>query len=217
PAEILAQCGAESKLLFLCSPNNPTGNLFERRRVEALLDRFPGMVVLDEAYIDYADEAGFLALLDQFPKLIVLQTFSKARGLAGLRLGMAFAAPEIIQWLNRIKPPYNVNTQSQQIALDALQNQDRLPPIAYWQNEQKRLAKGLAKLDLVQAIYPSDANFLLVRFEDPDSIYKELVQQSIIVRNRSRLPRCEGCLRITVGTATENDQLLQMLQKLDKA
>lgn len=213
---ILKTASASSKLLFLCSPNNPTGNLVENGRLEALLNAFPGLVVVDEAYIDFAGpEASVAPLLDRYPKLVVLQTLSKAWGQAGLRLGMAFAHPRIVELLQRIKAPYNLATPSQQLALDALNAADRFAEqTRQLLNERNRLAEVLQSLPQVEQVFPSQANFLLVRFADANGTYQKLLSNGIIVRNRSRVAQLEGCLRFTVGTPEENNRLLATLQSL---
>lgn len=213
---ILKTASASSKLLFLCSPNNPTGNLVENGRLEALLNAFPGLVVVDEAYIDFAGpEASVAPLLDRYPKLVVLQTLSKAWGQAGLRLGMAFAHPRIVELLQRIKAPYNMATPSQQLALDALNAANRFAEqTLQLVNERNRLAEVLQSLPQVEQVFPSQANFLLVRFADANGTYQKLLSNGIIVRDRSRIPQLEGCLRMTVGTPEENKRLLATLQSL---
>ena len=202
-----------TKLIFICSPNNPTGNSIDRADVETLLANFSGIVVVDEAYINFSRQKTFIQELTEYANLVVLQTLSKAWGLAGLRVGMAFASEEIIEVMNKVKPPYNVNEASQQLALQALANVDL---VNLWIKEtlQQRdlLVLSLKNFDFVVDIYPSDANFILVKTTDANGIYNFLVKQGIIVRNRSKVELCEGCLRITVGTPDENNILLQTLQ-----
>ena len=204
---------ANTKLIFICSPNNPTGNSMNRDDVETLLANFNGIIVVDEAYINFSRQKTFIQELTEYANLVVLQTLSKAWGLAGLRLGMAFASEEIIEVMNKVKPPYNVNEASQQLALKALQNIDQ---VNSWIKEtlvqRDKLVLELKDHDFVLDIYPSDANFILVKTTDPKGIYNYLVQQGIIVRDRSKVDLCEGCLRITVGTPDENNTLLQTLQ-----
>lgn len=215
---ILAAQNEQTKLLFICSPNNPTGNLMQQEALEQLLAQFKGIVVVDEAYIQFAPVASNTTLLKQYPNLVVLQTLSKAWGLAGLRLGMAFAQPELIQWLTAIKPPYNVNVATQQLALEALQQVDKVQErVQQIVQEREQLQKALAQLPFVQQIYPSDANFLLVQVTAPDELYQYLIEQGIVVRNRSRVLQCEGCLRFTVGSSKENQQLLQALTTYTKS
>jgi histidinol-phosphate aminotransferase len=202
-----------TKLIFICSPNNPTGNSIDRTDVETLLANFSGIVVVDEAYINFSRQKTFIQELTEYANLVVLQTLSKAWGLAGLRVGMAFASEEIIEVMNKVKPPYNVNEASQQLALQALGN---IEQINSWIKEtliqRDNLVLGLKHFDFVVDIYPSDANFILVKTTDANGIYNYLVDKGIIVRNRSKVELCEGCLRITVGTPAENNILLETLQ-----
>ena len=202
-----------TKMIFICSPNNPTGNSMNRDDVETLLANFNGLVVVDEAYINFSRQKTFIQELTEYANLVVLQTLSKAWGLAGLRVGMAFASEEIIEVMNKVKPPYNVNEASQRLALKALQN---IEQVNSWIKEtlvqRDKLVLELKEHSFVLDIYPSDANFILVKTTDPRSIYNYLVQQGIIVRDRSKIDLCEGCLRITVGTPDENNTLLQTLQ-----
>ncbi len=201
-----------TKLIFVCSPNNPTGNSINREDVETLLANFNGIVVVDEAYINYSRQKSFIQELTEYGNLVVLQTLSKAWGLAGLRIGMAFASEEIIEVFNRVKPPYNINEASQKLALQAL---DNISQVNSWIKEtlieRDKLVLGLKNLSFVIDIYPSDANFILVKTASPKAIYQFLVEKGIIVRDRSKVELCEGCLRITVGTPTENTQLLHTL------
>jgi histidinol-phosphate aminotransferase len=202
-----------TKLIFICSPNNPTGNSINREDVETLLANFNGLVIVDEAYINFSRQKTFIQELTEYANLVVLQTLSKAWGLAGLRVGMAFASEEIIEIMNKVKPPYNVNEASQQLALEALSNIDQ---VNNWIKEtlvqRDRLVLELKLFDFVLDIYPSDANFILVKTTDANRIYDFLVDKGIIIRNRSKVELCEGCLRITVGTPDENTILLQTLQ-----
>lgn len=201
-----------TKLIFICSPNNPTGNSIHREDVETLLANFNGLVIVDEAYINFSRQRSFIQELTEYANLVVLQTLSKAWGLAGLRLGMAFASEEIIEVMNKVKPPYNINEASQQLGLQALANIDQ---VNAWIKEtlaqRDRLVLELKDFEFVLDIYPSDANFILVKTTDARGIYTFLVQRGIIVRDRSRVELCEGSLRITVGTPAENDVLLQTL------
>jgi len=201
-----------TKLIFVCSPNNPTGNSIDRADVETLLANFSGLVVVDEAYINFSRQKSFIQELTEYGNLVVLQTLSKAWGLAGLRVGMAFASEEIIEVMNKVKPPYNVNEASQQLALQALANIDQ---VNGWIKEtllqRDKLVLGLKDFDFVLDIYPSDANFILVKTTAPKAIYNFLVEKGIIVRDRSKVELCEGCLRITVGTPRENTVLLKAL------
>ncbi|HTK22244.1 MAG TPA: histidinol-phosphate transaminase [Mucilaginibacter sp.] len=202
-----------TKLIFVCSPNNPTGNSMNRDDVETLLANFNGLVVVDEAYINFSRQKTFIQELTEYANLVVLQTLSKAWGLAGLRVGMAFASEEIIEIMNKVKPPYNINDASQQLALKALENVDQ---VNGWIKEtliqRDKLVLELKDYGFVIDIYPSDANFILVKTTDPRGIYTYLVEQGIIVRDRSKVTLCEGCLRITVGTPEENNTLLQALK-----
>lgn len=206
---------ATTKILFLCSPNNPTGNLLSRDKVHEVLKRFYGIVVIDEAYIDFAHGKSFIEELVNYPHLVVLQTFSKAWGLAGLRLGMAFASQSIISILNKIKYPYNVNIKTQELALDALENAYKKD---IWVDEilrqRDQLVKKLKTLKLVDKVYPSDSNFVLVRVKDAPGTYHYLMNNKIVVRDRSRVTLCYNCLRITIGTPEENDRLITALQSL---
>lgn len=204
-----------TKLVFLCSPNNPTGNSLEHEDIEMVLNNFEGIVVLDEAYINYSRHRSFLAGLQDYPNLVVMQTFSKAWGLAALRLGMNFASTEIIEVLNRIKPPYNINQATQELALKALDHlEDVNEMIRETVKERGRLVRELIQLPVVEKVYPSDANFLLTKVKDAAAAYGFLRDRGIIVRNRSNVLLCENCLRITVGTQKENDELLEALAAL---
>lgn len=208
--------GGAAKLLFLCSPNNPSGNLLKKLDVKYLLDHFTGLVVIDEAYIDFAGDKGWLPELESYPNLVVLQTLSKAYGLAGIRLGMAFASEAIVAVLDKIKPPYNINELTQQAALKALQDIDPVnAQIAQLLDERSKLADGLRPLPVVIRVYPSKANFLLVKTTDARKVYEHCLAQGIILRDRSKIAGCEGCVRITVGTPQENERLLQVLKELN--
>ena len=202
-----------TKLIFICSPNNPTGNSINREDIETILANFKGIVVVDEAYINYARQKTFIQELTEYANLVVLQTFSKAWGLAALRLGMAFSSRKVIDVLNKIKPPYNINQATQDLAFEALKN---IAQVNDWIKEsvaeRDRLSTDLNTLDIVKKVYPSDANFILVEVTDATQIYDSLVDEGIIVRDRSKVTLCEGCLRITVGTREENDKLLSILK-----
>lgn len=203
-----------TKMIFVCSPNNPTGNSINRDDIETLLANFSGLVVIDEAYINFSRQKSFIQELTEYANLVVLQTLSKAWGLAGLRVGMAFASEEIIEVMNKVKPPYNINEASQELALKALENVDLVKQwIKEILNQRDRLVLTLKNFDFVLDIYPSDANFILVKTTAPKDIYNFLVDKGIIVRDRSKVDLCEGCLRITVGTPAENDVLLENLQQ----
>ena len=203
-----------TKMIFVCSPNNPTGNSILRADIETLLANFNGLVVVDEAYINFSRQKTFIQELTECANLVVLQTLSKAWGLAGLRLGMAFASEEIIEVMNKVKPPYNVNEATQQLVLQALQNVEQVNEwIKQTLIERDKLVLGLKDLDFVLDIYPSDANFILAKTTDAKGIYNHLVALGIIVRDRSKVELCEGCLRITVGTAEENLVLIEAVKK----
>ncbi len=205
-----------TKLIFICSPNNPTGNSFNRADVELILNNFSGIVVIDEAYINYARQRSFISELTEYPNLVVMQTLSKAWGLAGLRLGMVFASEPVIELFNKVKYPYNINTATQWLVLDALENIKWVNEnIAVTVNEREMMKDELNILPGVQAVYPSDANFLLVKINDAGKVYDHLCRAGIIVRDRSRVILCEECLRITIGTPEENAELLKELKKLN--
>jgi histidinol-phosphate aminotransferase len=203
-----------TKLIFICSPNNPTGNSINRNDVEVLLNNFEGLVVIDEAYINYAKQKTFISELIDYPNLIVLQTLSKAWGLAGLRLGMAFAAESIISYMNKVKYPYNISTAAQNLALEALDNTATVNDWIKITVEQREwLKEKLSGLTFVKNVYPSDANFLLTKMEAARKIYDYLSAKGIIVRDRSKIILCDDCLRITVGTPEENQQLINVLKE----
>lgn len=203
------------KVVFLCSPNNPSGNLLSKEKIIELITRANSIVVIDEAYIDFADDEGFLPVLDQYPNLIVLQTFSKAWGLAGLRLGMAFASEEIVSVLNKIKYPYNINILTQQVALEKLSTvKEKNKQVDTILKQRSLLTQQLQSLPIVQRVYPTDANFVLVKMKDARHIYDQLIERSIIVRDRSTVVLCADCLRITVGTPEENSKLIETLKTL---
>ena len=204
-----------TKIIWFCSPNNPSGNLLSRDAIRTVLETArQALVVVDEAYIDFAGEPSWTSELDRYPNLIVLQTFSKAWGLAALRLGMCFASEEIVRILNKIKPPYNISAPTQQLALEALQHVARKDQmVAKILAERTDLHEKLLSLPIVRRIHASDANFLLVQFDDAKAIFDYLIHQQIIVRDRSRVVLCAGCLRITVGTAQENKRLLDTLNQ----
>ncbi|MHC2990808.1 histidinol phosphate aminotransferase [Pontibacter sp. HJ8] len=210
--EVLEQVKPTTKLIFICTPNNPTGNSIERESIETILLSFEGLVVLDEAYIDFANSPSWISRLDEFPNLVVLQTFSKAWGMAGLRLGMAYASEEVISLMDKIKPPYNINQATQELALKSLQQTEQLAyMVEEIVQEREMLVQALPTLKTVEKVYPSDANFLLVKVKDANGLYNYLLEKGIVVRNRSGLPGCEGCLRISVGTTEENQQLFQAM------
>jgi len=203
-----------TKLIFICSPNNPTGNSINRNDVEIILNNFDGIVVIDEAYINYSKQKSFITELPEYPNLVVMQTLSKAWGLAGLRLGMAFASKPIIDLMNKVKYPYNINTATQLLALEALDNIDWVNEhIATTVIERERLKNELLGLSFTEAVYPSDANFLLAKMKNARKIYEQLCKKGIIVRDRSKLVLCDDCLRITIGTPEENIQIIEELSK----
>ncbi len=213
--KLLEKTDRNTKLIFLCSPNNPTGNLLSREEIKKVLDSFAGIVVVDEAYIDFASEATWLNDLEKYPNLIILQTFSKAWGLAAVRLGMAFASAEIIKLFNKVKYPYNVNILTQNFVGDELDKLElRKQWIATLLEGRNYLINELPKLTFVEKIYPTDANFILVKVEDANSLYKQLADKGVIVRNRNSVSLCAGCLRITVGTDKENEMLIKTLRTL---
>lgn len=213
--KILAAVDCNTKVIWFCSPNNPSGNDIDHSVIEKVLDSFDGIVVVDEAYIDFSDQPSFLQQLDKYPNMVVLQTFSKAWGLAGLRLGMAFASEEIIQTMNKVKYPYNVNMLTQQTALDELGKQEQ---IEQWVKEtlieRNRLMQVFQTVKGCLKVYPSNANFFLARFENATDTYNYLVDNGIIVRNRSKIALCGNSLRVTIGTPAENDQLVECLNRM---
>lgn len=208
---MLSAADSKTRLMFICSPNNPTGNSFPVEQIEDILERFGGVVVLDEAYIDFSVRPSLTSLVKRYPNLIVLQTLSKAWGMAGLRIGLAIADPAVIALMSKVKYPYNINVLAQKMALMKLDEPAKDKAVAEIVGQRFRLEKELAKCPEVKGIYSSDANYLLVRFENPDEVYERLLAGGIIVRNRSKVSGCEGCLRITVGTPVENDRLLRLL------
>jgi histidinol-phosphate aminotransferase len=215
PAQVLAACDAHTKLIWLCSPNNPSGNDLRPADVLEVVRHAPGLVVVDEAYIDFADRPSYISYLDQYPNLVVLQTFSKAWGLAALRLGMMFASEGVVRLVNKIKPPYNINEYTQAHALEGLAQVARKEQmVADILAARDHLAQALAALPLVEQVHPSDANFLLVRVQHARQVYEQLVEGKTIVRDRSKVALCDNCLRITVGTPAENRQLLAQLATL---
>jgi len=212
---ILDKTDNNTKLIFLCSPNNPTGNLLDRGETKKILNTFQGIVIVDEAYIDFASEVTWLRELNKYPNLIILQTFSKAWGLAAVRLGMAFASPEIIKLFNKVKYPYNVNILTQNFVSEELNKLElRKEWVSTLLKGRDYLKNELPKLSFVDKIYPTDANFILVKVNDANGLYKQLADKGVIVRNRNSVSLCAGCLRITVGTDQENKVLIETLQSL---
>ncbi|MEI8059758.1 MAG: histidinol-phosphate transaminase, partial [Ferruginibacter sp.] len=211
---ILNIVDSNTKLLFICSPNNPTGNNMNRADVEVLLNNFPGIVIIDEAYINYSKQKTFIQELTEYPNLIVMQTLSKAWGLAALRLGICFASLDIIDIFNKVKPPYNINEASQELALEALQNTELVNNwIKTVVHQKDILINALEQLSFVKMVYPSDANFLLLKVTNANELYTYLATNEIVVRNRSKEVLCDNCLRITIGTPQENEKLLTILKK----
>ena len=214
--EVLNAVDANTKLLFICSPNNPTGNDMNRMDIELLLNNFPGIVLIDEAYINFSRQKTFIQELTEYENLIVMQTLSKAWGLAALRLGLGFASEKIIDLFNRVKPPYNVNLSSQQLGIKALANIKEVNANIINTIQQRNWVHDqLQQFNFVQIIYTSDANFILVKVDDADKLYQYLLLNRIIVRNRSREPRCNNCIRITIGTKQENEKLINTLKSYE--
>ena len=213
--KLLEAVDANTKLIFFCSPNNPSGNNIDRKVIDKVLDSFDGIVIVDEAYIDFAGVPSYLQQLESRPNLIVLQTFSKAWGMAGIRLGMAFAQPEIIGIMNKVKYPYNINQLTQQRAMEEVMQYDRVKSwVSTILSERTRLMKEFETLPCTVRVYPSDANFFLVRVKDALATYNYLVDQGIIVRNRSKIALCGNSLRVTIGTVAENNSLLDALRNM---
>ena len=201
------------KLIFVCSPNNPTGNSMNYSDVEYIIANFKGIVIIDEAYIDFSDKPSFINMVDRYPNLVVMQTFSKAFGLAAARVGMAFANPLIINYFNKVKPPYNISTINQNAVLDRLKKVEKYKSQTLKiKKEKERLSLKLTRMKIAEKVWPSDANFILVKVKNAGYIYNMLVKQSIVVRNRSSV--IENCLRITVGTASENNELVKVLNTI---
>jgi histidinol-phosphate aminotransferase len=201
------------RIMFICSPNNPTGNAFKSVDIEYILSEFGGIVVIDEAYIDFSEKLSFLSQIDKFPGLVVMQTFSKAWGMAGVRIGMAFSGTKVISYLNKIKPPYNISAINQKAVLDKISDlSEFVSELNKIKQERERLIAELKKMRIVEHIYPTDANFVLVKVRDADQTYESLVVEKIIVRNRNRVVK--NCLRITIGTKEENDILIKVLRKM---
>lgn len=211
---LLSAADSNSKVLWICSPNNPTANAFPTEALEELAEKFNGMVVIDEAYSDFSSEPSMLTVLDCHPNLIVLQTFSKAWGMASLRIGMAFAAPEIAELFGRVKYPYNINGPTQEELLRRITTTDITSQVAEIISERDRLVKSLSDIPAVKKIYHSNANFILVKFDNPDMVYDYLIAHGVIVRNRNRVKGCEGTLRITVGTPEENSKVINLLENM---
>ena len=212
--DMLAAADGNTKLMFLCSPNNPTGNNLDRKEILSLLERFEGLVIVDEAYSDFSDEPSFLTELERYPNLVVLQTFSKAWGCAAIRLGMAFASSDIIGILNKIKYPYNINRLTQEEAIRMMEQHYQVKQwVKSLLEERGRMIEEFKKLKCCCYVYPTDANFFLAKVSDAKKIYDYLVDNGIIVRNRTNVTLCHNCLRITIGTRPENDALLEALKQ----
>ena len=213
--KIMEAVNENTKIIFLCSPNNPTGNSFLDESVVYLLQNFKGLIVIDEAYIDFSKKESWMNELDEYPNLVITQTLSKAYGLAGIRLGICYASAEVISVLNKIKPPYNVNELSQKRALERLDNKDKIKAeIESIIIQREALLKVLLNVDFVQKIYPTEANFVLVKVDDANKRYDELIAKGIVIRNRTTQPLCDNCLRLTVGTEQENRKLIEVLKQL---
>jgi histidinol-phosphate aminotransferase len=217
-SQILEAVDANSKMLFLCSPNNPTGNCFSVETVEKLLIKFKGLIILDEAYVDFSEQESWLKKLAKFPNLVIIQTLSKAYGMAGIRLGACYASEEIIKILNRIKPPYNVNELTQQRAINRLQKtQEVANEIAQLKSERKHLEKELEYcVSYIKKSYPSEGNFLLIKVDNASKRYQQLIEYGVVIRNRTNQPLCENCLRISIGTSEENLKLIRALKAISK-
>ncbi|WP_452602614.1 histidinol-phosphate transaminase [Pontimicrobium sp. MEBiC06410] len=214
---ILEAANKNSKILFLCSPNNPTANSFESSKIEKIIKEFNGIVVIDETYIDFTEEESWLGKLKKYPNLIVTQTLSKAYGMAGIRLGICYASKEIITILNTIKPPYNINELTQQRAAKLLLYKEGLNrEIGVILEEREKLIQSLKAIPFIEKIYPTDANFILIKVDDANKRYAGLIKHGIVVRNRTKQPLCENCLRITVGTFSENKKLIYALKQLKR-
>jgi histidinol-phosphate aminotransferase len=213
---IMNAVDANSKMIFLCSPNNPTGNTFSEESVQYLLDNFNGLVVIDEAYIDFSDKTSWIQKINTYPNLIITQTLSKAYGLAGIRLGICYASAAIITVLNKIKPPYNVNELTQQRALNRLsipkQVKEEITSIIA---QREQLLKVLNEVSFVSTIYPTEANFILIKVDNANKRYDELIAKGIVIRNRTTQPLCENTLRLTIGTEEENQKLIAALKSLN--
>lgn len=213
--KVLKSVDENTKVIFLCSPNNPTGNLLSEAQIEKILKGFDGIVVIDEAYIDFSDKPSWLTKLKKYPQLVILQTFSKAWGLAAARCGMAFASEEIISFFNKVKYPYNINILTQKLILEKLEQVEiKNNWVKEILSQRTLMIEELKQLSIVEHIYPTDANFVLVKVDDANLRYKQLVDNGIIVRNRNSVTLCENCLRITIGTAQDNKELLKALTSL---
>jgi len=213
---LLGACDGKTKVIFLCSPNNPSGNAFPTEEIEDLLDRFDGIVIVDEAYIDFSSIPSLLPKLDIHPNLVILQTMSKARGLAALRLGMAFAQEEVIGLMSMVKYPYNINESTQRLALDIL-HKPIDGEVSEIISERARVSQLLKSFACVRKVYPSEANFVLAEVDDADRLYSHFTSDGIIVRNRTNMPLCKNCLRITIGLKAENDRMTESLKRYEES
>lgn len=215
--EVLKTIDSKTKIIFLCSPNNPTGNLIEIDRIVYLLNHFKGILVIDEAYIDFANQASWSNKLGEFPNLMVIQTLSKAYGLAGIRLGICYGSTNIISVLNKIKPPYNINQLTQNKAIERLLNSDKIKNEIYCILDMRdSLYKALVKVSFIKTVYPSEANFLLIVVDDAEKRHKQLIEKDIVVRMRNSQPLCENSLRISIGTTAEVEKLILTLKSLEQ-
>lgn len=213
--DIFSKVDANTKMIFLCSPNNPTGEIIKKEYILEIVKRFNGLVIIDEAYIDFSTEPSWINEIKNYPNIIVIQTLSKAFGLAGIRLGILYASQEIIAVLNKIKPPYNINQLTQQKALEILKDYDKIKLITQTIIDQKQLLEtALKEITFIEKIYPSDANFILIKVDDATNRYNELIEKGIVIRNRTNDDLCKNCLRITVGTEEENEKILENLKSL---
>ena len=211
---ILNRVNENTKIIFLCSPNNPTGNTFTQENVLRILNEFNGLVVIDEAYIEFSDKPSWLKRINEFPNLVIVQTLSKAYGMAGLRLGLLFASQEIIGILEKIKPPYNVNSVSQNLAIEKLATSNYIYEIEELKVERERVMKALVRCKIVTEIFPSETNFIIFRVDNATFQYNQFLENGIVVRNRSNDSLCRSCLRITIGTPKENDKVIELLKNL---
>ena len=211
---ILSNIDDKTRMIFLCSPNNPTGNSFEDKAVFKLLKSFNGLVVIDEAYIDFSQNESWLSQMDSYPNLVVTQTLSKAYAMAGLRIGILYASATIIAILNKIKPPYNINHLSQEMAVKKIEQNTLVAQIKKIVSEREKLVKSLGTIPFVKKIFPTDANFILILVDDAEKRYEQLINKGIVIRNRSNQVLCDNCLRITVGTKEENLKLIEILKTL---
>ena len=214
---ILNAVDSNTKIIFLCSPNNPTGNSFDDSAVIKILNQFKGLVVIDEAYIDFSNEVSWLTVLKDFSNLIITQTLSKAYAMAGLRIGILYASKEIISVLNKIKPPYNINGLSQETAVKKLLQNTLSTQVRKILVERNKLIEALLKCEFVEKIYPSDANFILIKVDDANFRYQQFIDNGVVVRNRSNQPLCENCLRISIGTKEETEQIIELLKTFNNA